>query len=61
MMKVQKLLRQEAEKYQLSDGSPGILAYNCWGWRNIALTLRRIADELDIHQHTAPADKKLLS
>ncbi len=36
---VPHMLRVEAEKYHRADGEPGVLAC-CWGWRDIASTLR---------------------
>lgn len=33
----------EADRYE-KDGQPGPLALNFWGWRDVAATLRRIAD-----------------
>lgn len=29
-----------------TDGEPGELGVNCWGWRNIATHLREVADIL---------------
>ena len=36
-----------ASKYMLPDGSPGLLAPGCWGWRHIAKELRAALADLE--------------
>lgn len=40
-----ELLLCEADKYE-KDGEPGDLGYNFWGWRDMAKTLRKVADRI---------------
>lgn len=36
-------LNRRADLYQLPDGEPGPLGFNCWGWRDIAKNIREAA------------------
>jgi len=44
--KAGKLLRKLAARYVKEDGSPGDLSC-CWGWRDMARSLRWVADEVE--------------
>jgi hypothetical protein len=41
-MSAAEIIRKEADRYMLEDGTPGELC-TIWGWRAIAEELRRVA------------------